>query len=95
MINVFMQIKTSCLYLQWKEIYQNKSALKGHTYFMDVKCSKSKLFWMVELHKYHNKAENRRKMSQGITSSSGAQALGKQQQIGNCLSIMRLKDEEI
>lgn len=69
MINVFMQIKTSCLDLQWKEIYQNKSALKGHTYFMDVKCSKSKPFWTLGLHKYHNKAENRKKMSHGITSS--------------------------
>lgn len=29
--------------------FQNKSALKRHTYFMDVKCSKSKPFWIVEL----------------------------------------------
>lgn len=45
-----------------EQIHQNKSALKHHTYFMILKCSKSKPFWIVELHKYRKTLANKKKM---------------------------------
>lgn len=48
--------------------FQNKSALKRHTYFMDLKCSKSKPFWIAKLHGVHNKEESKKKTWCSMTS---------------------------
>lgn len=77
-------------------IFQNKSALKHHKYFMDFKCSKSKPFWMVKLHKYWSKASREKKMTCSMTSFGRVEVLEKPtSRLGTWLSIMTLKDEEI
>lgn len=55
--------------------FQNKSALKHHTYFMDLKCSKSKPFWIAELRGVYNKAKSKKRMCRSMTSFGIDEAL--------------------
>lgn len=53
-----------------EQTFQNKSALKRHPYFMDLKCSKSKPFWIAELFGVYNKRESKKKIRCSVTSCS-------------------------